>query len=510
MTHHRDASLDYAEVTPGELLYRLWRRKLWALAIVGVCAAASWVYLQNAARQYAIEANLLLQPGAHGLRAANHQDGRPDAELIATHSEILASQRLSRLAVEAYLETADLPPERSADPLLKPLMIAELTDQLTVKRVVGTRILNVSLRWPDALEGQRLVEHLFACYESLLFDLNQGGQVEALTTLTETERELRAELDRLETDYRTLRQESDLVGDPQTGPPVQQTLLDELATSYAQIRSRRIVLENRLTALQQEPAEVHVARRPPSAVEEAAVEEAAAAEIAGQGATALVSARREIDDVDDDASESLGALQMLSEIDLRGLQDPAAIQQELFQAEVRRQQLVRKYRGKHPDLQAIENQIADWKQRLKSLVDQAPMTLERELRAASLQEDHLKTLYEQELAQAKQLDADRLEQQQMLSRIEEVQTLHNAILSQLTQLRLNNQVTTEGGADLRVTVLDAAEPALKPAWPNDKLVLGGGLMIGMLGSSMLTLIPLRRREDVAPASEERSPASCSE
>lgn len=482
-----------SEVTPADLLYRLWHRKVWAFTTIVVCVLASWFYLQRASRQYEIQANLLLQPGAHGLRVGDMQNGRPDAELIATHSEILSSRKMLTRAVESYLALpgAEAGGQDDRDSLAsQEVLVQQLEEQLTVKRVVGTRILNVALRWGDREQGTALVEHLFECYQTLLFDLNQGGQVEALGTLAQTERELRGELTNLQQQYRTLRKSSPLIGDIDAGLTPQQTLIDALGSSYAEVRSRRIGLENRLAALEDERSGVHVARRPQ--LDAASTELVSTTSLNVGSEEALQS------------EHGWAALQMLGDIDLKGLQDPIAIQQELFQAEVRRQELIKKYRGKHPDLQAVENQIADWKQRLQTLVDRAPLTMERELRAAKLQEDHLKLLYEQELAAAKELDQHRLEQAHLRDQMEQVQTLHGSILAQLTDLRLNNKVTTEGGADLRVTVLDDARASFKPVWPNEKLVLGGGLLIGLVGSSMLTLIPVRRPEDFGnKASDEQ-------
>ncbi len=485
LTLSSKSSMCGSEVTPADLLYRLWHRKVWVFATVLVCVLASWVYLQRAPRQYEIQANLLLQPDAHGLRVGDLQDGRPNAELIATHSEILSSRQLLTRAVESYLALPDAEAsvQRLADPLVsQDLLVQQLSEQLTVKRVVGTRILNVALRWGDREQGTALVEHLFECYQSLLFDLNQGGQVEALSTLAQTERELRTELTNLQQQYRQLRESSPLIGDIDAGLTPQQALIDALGSSYAEVRSRRIGLENRLAALEDERSGVHVARRPRL---DAPPTELVSTTSVKAGAEEVLQ-----------SENGWAALQMLGDIDLKGLQDPIAIQQELFQAEVRRQELVKKYRGKHPDLQAVENQIADWKQRLQTLVDRAPLTMERELRAAKLQEDHLKMLYEEELAAAKQLDQHRLEQAHLRHQMEQVQTLHGSILAQLTDLRLNNKVTTEGGADLRVTVLDDPRAGLKPVWPNNKLVLGGGLLMGLVGSSVLTLIPVRRPEDM--------------
>ncbi|EMI16424.1 exopolysaccharide biosynthesis protein [Rhodopirellula maiorica SM1] len=481
---NRDGGQD---VTPLELLTRLWHHKIWALLIIAICVIVSVCYLQKASRLYEIQANLLLQPGAHGLRIGDTQNGRPNAELIATHSEILASRKLITRAVESYLGRGH---DASID---KYELTQRLMEELSVKRVVGTRVLNVSLRCADQAQGKALVENLFAQYQQLLYELNQGGQVEALSTLAKTEQELRAELSGLQQRYRDLRASSPLIGDLNAGLAPQQNLLDELGTAYAEVRSRRISLENRLATVTNEPEAPRLVKQA-GQIDQPSATDLVSTIVEDESSAVRVATHAQPITEDATSERGWGALHMLSQVDLNGLQDPATIQQELFQAEVRRQELVKKYREKHPELQAVDNQIADWKRRLQTLVDRAPLTMERELRAAKLQEDHLKSLYDEELATAKQLDQHRLRQLDLQGQIAQVQTLHDSVMAQLTDLRLNNEVTTEGGADLRVTVLDEPVASIKPVWPNEKLVLGGGMLMGLLGTSVLMLIPVRRRE----------------
>jgi uncharacterized protein involved in exopolysaccharide biosynthesis len=479
-------------LSPQEALSRLWRRKYWAISTVLACSLLSWLYLLSAAQLFEIRANLLLQPDAHGLRIDNRQNGRPDTELVATQAEILASRQLLTRAAEAYQGSRA---ETSAD-LVE--MIDLLSSELLVKRVVGTRVLSLSMRWGDREEGQALVKSLIDQYELFVSELNQGGKVEALHTLTQTEREIRAELADLQQKFRLLRQESALVGDGNEGLAPQQTLLQEFGTAYAEIRSRRIGLENRLAAVHGVLTDMSIAYRPRELPQATGSEvDSKTVEVAKHADQPIMTSRetppgRSLLSEVDATERGWAALQMLNDVDLKGLQDPVAIQQELFLAEVHRQELVEKYLWNHPEVRAVENQIEDWKQRLQTLVDRAPATLERELQAAKTQEERLRSLYEEELATAKLLDQRRLEQEHMAKQIDQVQTLHNLILTQLTELRLDNQVTTEGGADLRVTVLDPPLASPNSVWPNRKLVLGGGLLMGLLGSFALVLLPLPR------------------
>jgi uncharacterized protein involved in exopolysaccharide biosynthesis len=487
------------EIAPSDLLHRLWRRTHWVIAIVMACTLLSWAYLRNADPLFEVRANLLLQPNSHGLVVAEKQRGQRDSEFVNTQSEILGSRQLLTRATESYRSSQAGQRSDVAAPVDGDELIQRLMDELSAKPVVGAQVINISLRWGDREQGQLLMQHLIDQYRKFLFELDQGGQIESLRTLSQYERELREELTGLQDRFRSLRLASSLVGSTNSGLSPQQTLLKDLGSAYTKVRFRRIGLENCLAIIDDVPQESVVMRREPIPPQPREVE-FVVAKAAGPGHAAGTIAPI-LSEQSTEFTEFVGsqrgwsALQMLSDLDLKGLQDPVAIQAELFEAEVRRLQLVERYREGHPELRAVENQIADWKQRLQTLICQAPLTLERQLRASKLEEDRLHSLYQEELETAKQLDQHRLEQEHLQTQIDQLQSLHNSTATQLADLRLNNQVTAESGAALRVTVLEEPVASVDPAWPNEKLVLGAGLLMGLLGSSLLALIPVAGRSN---------------
>lgn len=465
-------------MTPLELFRRLWVRKYWELLILIVSVSASLAYLKFAVPQYDIQAHLLLHPDAQLLSIDKNQGARKDTELTATQSEVLASQSLITRAIKTYLID-------SQDPLAAKELQLIFAEELTVKPVVGTRILSANLRWNHADRGIKLLQCLIDEYQDFLVELDQDGQNDALQTLAQTEAKIRAELVQLQTDYRESFHASGLFGSDDAGWALQQSLLQELGKAFVDIRSRRLVLENRIATLDAkltEPDTLQASGREPADTNE----------------TTLVSAAiHRIEPVTDDSDErGWGALQMLNNVNLQGLQDPVAIQHELFQAKSKRQELVQTYRSKHPAVRAIDKQIVDWEERLQSIIDRAPVALEREHHAVKLQESRLQLVYESELSKAKQLDRIRLEQQHKQKEIEKVEALHSTVITQLAALRLNQDAAKEGGADLRITVLKSPTPGKKPAWPNTKLVLGGGLLSGLLLISLLVLLPIPDRSPV--------------
>jgi uncharacterized protein involved in exopolysaccharide biosynthesis len=475
--------LDDINLTPAELLGRLWRRKFWALGILSVCFALGCVYLNNAEPLYEIQANLLLESDTRLLRVDRKQGGQQDKELTATQSEILSSWYILSEGVTAY-QSGD-----AVDPVVSEELRLRLSEGLTVKPIVGTRILNVSLRWDDREQGKVLAEHLIDLYQKFLLKLDQGGQTDALKTLSQTEAKIRTELVALQVKYREVCKTSSLLGNADSGWALQQSLLQNLGAEYMAVRSKRIGLENRLATLDIELAGTDKVLPNPTSTPkplEGQVVTANFTQVDNKGFKLNHLSRAT-------SEQGWAALQMLNDVDMRSMQEPVVIQQELFQAEVQRQELVEKYLPNHPEVRAIEKQIADWKQRLQTLVDRAPLVLDRELKAAKLQEDRLRLLYEEELSNAKHLDQQRLEQEHLNKQIEQVETLHNSVVTQLTEMRLNNDAANEGGADLRVTILQPPTPNTTPAWPDKKLVLAGSLLMGLLGSSMLAFIPISDR-----------------
>lgn len=458
-----------------ELIRRLWLRKHWEFLILITCAAASVSYLRFAAPQYEIHTNLLLHPDAQLLSIDKHQGARKDTELTATQSEVLASQKLIMRAIEVcQLE--------SQKTLTEDELLVKFTEELTVKPIVGTRILNATLRWHHADHGKALLQCLIDEYQDFLVEIDQDGRIDALQTLVQAEEKIRNKLVTLQNEYRKSFQESALFGSDDAGWALQNSLLQELGKGVVEIRSRRLVLENRIATLDANLPEHETLQ-------------ASDKETAERNETALVSTAIHLQHpTSSEADErGWGALQMLNNIDLKGFQDPVAIQKELFQAKSRRQELIQNYRTKHPAIRAVDQQILDWESRLRSIVERAPLALEREHHAVKLQEERLQSVYENEVAKAKQLDRLRLEQNHKQKHIEQVEALHSTVITQLAALRLNQDVAKVGGADLRITVLQPPIPGPKPIWPNKKLVLSGGLLSGLLLISLLALIPLPDR-----------------
>ncbi len=475
--------MDDFNITPIELLLRLWRRKFWIAAILLACLALGIAYYKTATPLYEIQANLLLEPGSRLLRLEKKEALQRDAELTATQAEVLSSWHIVSQAISSFQNGP------ATSPLTSEELHLILSEELTVKPIVGTRILNVSLRWDDRVQGELITEHLIEHYQEFLLKLDQGGQIDALNSLAQTEEGIRGELEALRLEFRELVETGSVLGSTDAGWALQQSQLQDLATAYTEVRGRRIGLENRIATLDIEMSRTNEALVLPASASSRSEAQVVTANYAPSGDQAVA----KLESNDASSEQGWAALQMLNEIDMRSMQEPVALQQELFQAEVRRQELVEKYHAKHPELRAVNKQIADWKQRLQTLVDRAPRVLDRELRAVQMQEDRLRKLYEEELANAKIVDRQRLEQLHLQKQIEQLEVLHSSIVVQLTEMRLTKDVANEGGADLRVTVLQPPTPNIKPAWPNKKIVIGGSLLMGMLGSSMLAFIPLANR-----------------
>ena len=141
-------------MTPADLLLRLWMRKFWICAILAVCLVLGVTYLKTAKPLYEIQANLLLEPGSRLLGLDKKDIVQRDVEMTATQAEVLSSWHLIGQAIASFQNSV-------ASPLTTEEMHLILAEELTVKPIVGTRILNVSLRWDDREQGVSIIIRTF-------------------------------------------------------------------------------------------------------------------------------------------------------------------------------------------------------------------------------------------------------------------------------------------------------------------------------------------------------------
>jgi succinoglycan biosynthesis transport protein ExoP len=295
-----DGGIDLAD-----LIAILWRRKRALAASVLAMVAVGVIYLVQAQPLYQVEARLLVEhqdrlPGEPSLPGRETQQ---EKNFLATQAEILRSPEVVRRAIERF---GLRPP---VEPVVDP--VAAIIESLTVSPVLGTNVLWISFRSPNANEAARTVQGLVETYQQFVLERKQAAHVDTVRLLTETEQKLRGELETLEQAYRVRRQDQPVV-----------------AEASDEDTSRDKVSLISLTTGGEDQAKG----------------------TPGDGSPTIV-----------------------PEADPNGRWNAAAIQEELARAEVRHMELSRSYGPKHPNVQAARQQIDIWMRLLSERLEAEPI-----------------------------------------------------------------------------------------------------------------------------------------
>jgi uncharacterized protein involved in exopolysaccharide biosynthesis len=370
----------------------VWRRKGALAASVLAMTAIGAVYLWKAQAIYQVEARLLIerQEQLPGAATAAGRETEQDKNFLATQAEILRSPAVVTRAVKQFRLRA--PSDLPVDP------VAAITASLDVSPVLGTNVLRISYRSPDAAEAARTVESLVGTYQQYALERERAAHSDAVRLLTQTEEELRGELESLEQAYRDGRQEQPVVT---TLGPVEAVAAD--GVSLISLTSRAV----------------------------------------GEG----------------HAASDVKPLPEVPEADPSGRWNAAAIQEELARAEVRYMELSRSYGPRHPNVQAVQQQVDIWKRLLRERLDAEP--------------------------------------------IQRVKAAREAVLAQLQESARAEQALAAGRSELAIGMLQV--PALDPVpvWPPRAVLLGACGTVGLMGG--LGLIWLMER--AAPTARRPQPVS---
>jgi uncharacterized protein involved in exopolysaccharide biosynthesis len=195
------------------------------------------------------------------------------------------------------------------EPVVDP--VAAIIESLTVSPVLGTNVLWISFRSPQAGEAARTVQGLVETYQQFVLEREQAEHGDTVRLLTETEQNLRGELESLEQAFRVRRQDQPVMAD---------------ATREDTGREEMSLVS--LTTQGEEQTKATL----------------------GEASAAIV-----------------------PEADPNGRWNAAAIQEELARAEVRHMELSRSYGPKHPHVQAARQQIDIWMRLLSERLDAEPI-----------------------------------------------------------------------------------------------------------------------------------------
>ncbi len=444
-----------------DLLAIAWRRQhqVWLCVLAALAVGA--LYDNWAQPTYEVRAKLLVEK--KGLALAEGELPKPlrDLEFLATQAEIVRSPAVvSRAAAAVAWPATTESPVSSTRALI---------EALSVRPVMGTSVLSLSVRASDAALATDGLAAVIASYRQYLNDRERQTHSTTLELLTRTEKELRSELQALDDQYASLRADRPLGGKGEGGVDVHMALVVELGRQLAEVRNQRIQLENQLV----------IAARGWSAPEGPTPVTTRQVAYAAPLGPERVAAEPPLTPV---SPEELAALPAAASADV------AAVHARLVEAQLREKNLEVRYGEKHPDLRGAREQVARLRREYAMALEVGAERLRQQFAAVTASERHLDELYRKELETARAIDQFVVEEQQLCEQTQRVQTLHDSILDQIRTWKLSDEAVADGQSRVHVALLEEPTLPQQPVWPDRKLLFGLCGLIGLVSATGLMTV----------------------
>ena len=440
-----------------EMMAMIWRRKWYLVGFVLFSLALGGAYLAQLQPAYEVEARVLVQQRSSPLDQGK-QLAMADQDFLATQAEIIRSPAVVQSAVKEWRLSCP------AGSLLEPAEF--VLKNLTVEPILGTAVLAIRMRSPEAGEAVRTVEAIIASYREYSQKADRENHIGILRMLTGDEKRLREELDGLTAKYVELRKQSPLIGQGKDAAAIQNLFVTNLGQEVTEAKSRRLALEGQLKLLVDSAGQL-------AAEDLKSIQLVAAETATGHSATAGVSTTQG----SDQAARVSPELENFADGNFTEI---SRIRTELNRARATEKELSQSYGPKHPTVTAAAAQHAAWESRLEEILREAPVILQGEVQTARLHEDRLVSLYEEEVRKVKEADGYALQEQQALEEIERVRTVYGTIVTQLQQWQWADQALAEGRSRVQVSVLEAPVASRQvPLAPVLLLAVCG--LVGLVG-----------------------------
>lgn len=315
--------------------------------------------------------------------------------------------------------------------------VADALERVRVSPISGTQILALGYLGPDAAHGVALLTQIVDAYQDALAANEAAIQ-------REKQRAKQAEIDVLESEAASLearlvemRRAKGIYGSADEASAALADKVRELSAQLSDARNERILLENRLAA--------------------------------GGDQVALL--------------------------------DPSirSLQEQLWAAEAELARVRLTLKSRHPAVEAAQQEVTVLRQQLERSSKAAPEALARDIEAARGLEAQLLALYDQERETMAAIERDRREETLLLAEVERIRALSDARRNELLDQRLLTRLAESGETGVAARLI---EPPTMPAgrsWPQPKLLLPLGAMVGLLGGLICAIVSLRRERSAAEA-----------
>ncbi len=210
-----------------------------------------------------------------------------------------------------------------------------------------------------------------------------------------------------------------------------------------------------------------------------------------QAKAATIRAKQHLDAVQDLASNPVALRQYLQgDSHISGYatasREQTSLEARFTELELRAEQLLKTFTADHPAAVSVAVQMKRIRERLDALNDQfvnaALIAAQRQYAQAQANEQHQATLYGEQSEKVRRLGTRLFQYRQLLSEVGWLQTSAQKLEQQVDDIR---KLVGEDVGQMRMAILEPAQQAEEPSWPQKPKVLTMALFLGLfLGGSI--------------------------
>lgn len=444
-----------------------WKYKLLLILFAGIGLVGAYFYLNQAKPTFLASARILVE--RQGGELEKRAQLRYDPAFVQTQAEIVRSRVVMERSLEDF--TPDSFSEGSEQ--IDPIRLA--SESLTVAAVEGTDVLQFAFRSSRSQDAVKMLETVIKNYSEFISETEKDTQLQSLEFLTKQEQEIRNELDLKKKEYRQLREKSALLGVGEETGRAQLEYLTNLGRTVTEVKGKRAKLES-LTAAWTDQ-EVLVASVLPANPKE-------------HQTFKIVT--------EPTKRENLDAFTVPMTETTNHSADLKRIEQELHLAREQVNKLSDQYGEKYPELKSSRQVVSGLESRREQILNSIRKSFQAELDAYKKQEQELEKLYQDELQRAKQLDVDRIEEQQFVDSIERLQSVHDSLMAEMNARQMASASAEQGQGLVVMKVIAAPQSSGNPIWPIPKVIYllctFAGTSLGFVLALGIDQLRFRRRQ----------------
>ncbi len=460
-------------------LLLLWRRKYVLLASLLAGVGIGLGYLQVAPTTYQAQARVLVEP--RGLGSGLESDARANLEFLPTQAETIRSP----ITVGRALKSVQITPPSGADlDTFNPVLF--VLASLRATPMLKANVLTIDYQSTIPGEAVAVISAVIESYRRDVAEADRGTWATNVEMIAARERELRHDLETLQSAYVELRQNSPLTGGiGHDATAVALAKLNELGTQLAETERRRFDRETRLSAVTTALASSEP--RPPVTTE-------AAVGADGQCITRVVALKPVLSRLDSHLLEQV--LPCAEPVEARSLEE---VEQKLRLAKFSLEQLDAAYGPKHPDLVSAKAEVTEFEELLQQRLQNIVSGWKSEVQVLKDAEQRLHAAYAAERQQLKGVDVYLVKEQMLQGNIRKIEQLHSTTLTQSEQIQAAEKAIDEGRSSIQMRILDGPRLLDDMTWPKPKLLLAAAAALGLLAGSCFILLSdlIRRHHELA-------------